>query len=201
MKVNKLTDANLIQVLNEAIAVLEDDGLVIYPTDTLYGIGARANSRIAIDKIHKLKGSDYSKPMSVIVPSLDWIFERIDNLSEEQKEFIIDRLPGAYTFIVKIKPEFQGGFKNILQNGKLGFRYPDNIFCQKLGQEFKKPYITTSVNLTGQEPIYSLGEFMDKFSKIEEKLWPDLFIDTGILPKKPASRIIDLSVYPFKVLR
>lgn len=201
METIKLTEKNLNQTLNKALQILKSGGIIVYPTDTVYGLGALSGNQKAIKKIHQFKGTNQEKPMSVIVPSLDYILKRIDNLSKEQKNFILERLPGPYTFVLKIKSEFQKEFLGLIKNGKQGFRIPKNNFCLKLAKKLGQCYITTSANLTNQPPTYSHKGFKKQLMKQKLKFWPDLFIDAGELSKNQPSKIIDLSVYPYKILR
>ncbi len=196
-----LTDKNFHMAIRKAKNILQSGGVIVYPTDTCYGLGSKVDSDKAIERLKKFKGREESKPFSVIIPSLEWILERIAGLNEERKDFILSRLPGPYTFVVKIKPEFQKDLSLVLQNEKLGFRYPDNKFCQVLAERLGFPFTTTSANISGLPPAYSLEEFEHFLSERKKHLWPQLFIDAGILPKKNPSKVIDLSVYPFKVLR
>jgi len=197
----KLNSKDLKDVVVKAAEILKRGGVLVYPTDTCYGLGAKVNSDKAISYLKRFKGREETKPFSVIVPSLEWIFKRIDNLNKERKEFILEHLPGPYTFIVKIKPKYCKEIKFVLKDQKLGFRYPDNKFCQLLAEKLGFPFTTTSANISGGSPAYSLSEFKNYLKHRPKSLWPDLFIDVRELNKTKPSKIIDLSVYPFKVLR
>jgi len=196
----KLLENNLSEVIEKSEKILRNGGVIVYPTDTCYGLGALASNSKAIEKIYNFKGREENKPFSVIVPSLDWIFKRIENLTQERKEFILDRLPGPYTFIVKIKESFLESLKPVLTKQKLGFRYPKSEFCQKLAASLNEPFTTTSANISGEPPAYSFGEFKRYLTK-DNKKYIDLFIDGGELPKNKPSTIIDISIRPYKVLR
>lgn len=116
--------------------------IFIYPTDTIYGLGCDATNEQSVEKIKELKGRDKDKPLSVIAPS----FERIE------ENFIIDLdlndyLPGAYTLILKKKnPNF---LKWVSSNDSIGVRIPNCSFTKKI-QKAGVPFITTSVNLSGE---------------------------------------------------
>jgi L-threonylcarbamoyladenylate synthase len=116
--------------------------LFIYPTDTIYGIGCDATNEASVNKIKEIKGRDKDKPLSIIAPNFKWIEEK----------FIVDvdlnkYLPGAYTIILKRKnPEF---LKWISSNDSIGIRIPANKFTKEI-QKAGKPFVTTSVNLSGE---------------------------------------------------
>ena len=159
MKILPLSSQNFGKVLEETAKALREGKVVVYPTDTCYGLGALVSFPSAIEKIREFKGREEGKPFSVIVPNLGWVYERMERLNEERKEFIEEKLPGPYTFVVKIKEEFVEELAPVLSNQKLGFRYPDNKFCQKLAELLGEPFTTTSANLSGKPPAYSYEEF------------------------------------------
>lgn len=201
MRVLKVKSQKIKEAAGEASGVLKRGGVLVYPTDTCYGLGALISDLRAVEKISRFKGREKEKPFSIIVPSLDWIFKRIANLNQERKDFILEKLPGPYTFVVRIKAEYQKEFNSVSTNGKLGFRYPDNKFSQLLAKKLGLPFTTTSANISNAPPAYSLAEFKRYLKQRPKNLWPDLFVDVGKLQKVKPSKVIDLSTYPFKVLR
>lgn len=133
--------------------------IFIYPTDTIYGIGCDATNEESVRKIRDLKARDKEKPISIIAPSIKWIKEN----------FIIDGglklekyLPGPYTLILKKKsPEF---LKFISNNDSIGIRIPDNKFCKEI-QKTGFPFVTTSVNLSGEPPALKIEDIPETISK------------------------------------
>ena len=168
---------------NKEIYLSEIKGgkIFIYPTDTIYGIGCNAKMGDSVNKIREAKNRD-TKPFSIIVPNKNWIKENC--MIETPEE--LDVLPGPYTFIVKLKnknsisPETNSGMETI------GIRIPDNWFS-KIIEESKIPFITTSVNLSGEKPLINLKDL-----KEEIKNHVDYFINVGEINGKP-STVIDLT--------
>ena len=116
--------------------------IFIYPTDTIYGLGCDATNQASVNRIKEIKGRDKDKPLSVIAPNLAWIEENLVVDYDLNKY-----LPGPYTLILRKKnPEF---LKWISLSETLGVRIPANSFTKKI-QEAKVPFITTSVNLSGE---------------------------------------------------
>lgn len=155
--------------------------IFIYPTDTIYGIGCDATNLDSVNKIKELKARDKDKPLSVIAPSVNWIKEN----------FIIDvdlkkYLPGAYTIILKRKnPEF---LKWISSNDSIGIRIPKSSFTKKI-QEAKVPFVTTSVNLSGEPFALTLEDIPEK---IKQKVDYIISIDSNEkLSGKPSTLIIN----------
>lgn len=159
--------------------------IFIYPTDTIYGIGCNAMDSDVVKRIRELKGS--SQPFSVIAPSKGWVKQYLFS-----KENFLKRLPGPYTLVFKKKnPDF---LSNVSESDSLGVRIPKHVFSE-LVHEAGIPFVTTSVNTSGQEPITKLEELSD-----EIKNAVDLIVEAGVL-KNPPSQVIDLTSKEPKVLR
>ena len=132
-------------------AILEGK-IFIYPTDTIYGLGCNALDKKAVEKIREIKKRDM-KPFSIIAPSIGWINNHLIVDLDLEKYF-----PGAYTIILmKKNPEF---FSWVSDTDRLGVRIPNSKFCDKL-RETKIPFITTSVNFSGEKPANKI-EDIDK---------------------------------------
>lgn len=152
--------------------------IFIYPTDTIYGLGCDATNEQAVEKIKQIKSRDKDKPLSIIAPSFGWIEENCI-VDADLKKY----LPGPYTIILKKKsPEF---LKHVCPEDTIRIRIPDNDFTKQI-QEAGKPFITTSVNLTGQPFAKNIGEISEE---IKNKV--DVIVDVGELNGKPSTLIID----------
>lgn len=161
----------------EIIKSIKSGKIFIYPTDTIYGLGCNALDEKAVEKIKALKKRDKEKPLSVIVPSFDWIKEHCI-IDVELEKYI----PGPYTIILKKKnPDF---LKHVSSTDSIGIRIPDNDFTLKI-QEAGVPFITTSVNV-GNEP------FATKISEISKEILDcvDVVVDVGKLSGRPSALII-----------
>jgi L-threonylcarbamoyladenylate synthase len=152
--------------------------IFIYPTDTIYGIGCNALDEKAVARIKEIKAREKDKPLSIIAPSINWINENCIVDVDLKKYF-----PGPYTIILKKKnPSFLYWVSN---TDSLGIRIPDNDFCKRI-QKSGVPFITTSVNLSG-EP------FATKIRDIREEIKnrADFIIDKGELNGEPSTLIIE----------
>ncbi|HUS50914.1 MAG TPA: L-threonylcarbamoyladenylate synthase [Candidatus Paceibacterota bacterium] len=133
--------------------------IFIYPTDTIYGIGCNALDKKAVEKIKNIKARDKDKPLSIIAPSIDWIKE---NLIVPTDFDLKKYLPGAYTIILKKK---NPGFLKLVSSGNsLGIRIPDCDFT-KIIQKSGVPFITTSVNLSGEPFALRLNDLKQEIKK------------------------------------
>jgi len=162
--------------------------IFVYPTDTIYGIGCDATNDKSVLKIRKIKHRD-KKPFSIIAPSKKWILE---NFEVKHKDFL-KKLPGPFTFVMKLKNNSTIS-KHVSYTDKVGVRIPNNSFTRRV-QKVGKPFVTTSVNISGEPHLINPSKLK---SGISEQI--DLLIDEGTLSGKP-STVIDLTGNEPKILR
>ena len=174
MKIIKTNEIDEEEILNEITV----GKIFVYPTDTIYGLGCDAENRDAVEKIKQIKQRDRNKPLSVIAPSTKWIEKNLIINTDLNKYF-----PGPYTIVLKKKnPDF---LKHVSNTDSIGIRIPDTEFT-KIIQNSGTPFITTSVNLSGESAIESVREIP---KEIEDKI--DIIIDAGRLTGRPSTLIID----------
>ena len=172
---------DLKNAIGTADAYLRSGGVIIYPTDTVYGIGCDANSKDAIAKVYRIKGISKEKPLSVMMSGFDMIQEYCETGMGD--DAILGKyLPGPYTFLIKSK-----GYLAASKNDRLGVRIPDSEFCQSLCAKLGRPIVTTSANLTGEKPPV-------RFEDIDREVLGSvgLAIDSGVTKYGAPSVIIDL---------
>ena len=164
------------------IRKIKDGSLFIYPTDTIYGLGCNALNQKAVEKLKRLKKRDLKKPLSIIAPSKKWILKN----TITKKAFLDKYLPGKYTLILKKKnPSF---LTWVSSNQTMGIRIPKNFFSN-LVRKADVPFITTSVNLSGEKPAVRLEDIP---KKIMEKV--DLIVlgkKNEKLSSKPSTIILE----------
>lgn len=161
-----------------------DEGIVfIHPTDTIYGLGADATNNKAVVKIKDIKKRQ-DRPFSVIAPSKQWIFENC-YVSDAALKWI-EKLPGPYTFILKLKN--RDCISKEVNNGAetLGVRIPDH-WISKTVNKYKKPIISTSANITGES---YMTDIEDLPSEIKDKV--SFAIYEGDKQARP-STLVDLT--------
>ncbi len=153
----------------------------IYPTDTIYGIGCNAQDDDAVDRIRKLKQRD-EKPFSIIAPGKAWIRENC--ILPEKFESEIEKLPGPFTFVLKIKN--RAVFSSSVNQGMdtIGVRIPRH-WLSKIFEELNIPIVTTSVNKSGHAPMASLEDAdKDIINNV------DFVIYEGPLRSRPSTLVI-----------
>lgn len=167
-------------VVSDAVTVLRRDGLIVYPTETVYGLGADALSDYAVHRVYEVKQRPVGKPISVAVSDEDMMFA-IAEISDEAWEFIRTFLPGPVTVVLPVKsclpPVLSGG------TGMIGIRMPQNKITCDIIAELDAPITATSANLSGT---------MAPVSKEQVNVPYDLFIEGGELSGTP-STVVDLA--------
>lgn len=170
-------------VIDEAVKVLADGGVILYPTDTVYGVGANIFNRKAVRKVYNIKKRSYLKPVSLLVSSKDAI-PLVSKASLNQLNFIDKYLPGPYTFILKkskiVPRHLTSGSANV------GVRVPKSEIACSLAKIF--PITTTSANLSNKDTLDTPEEILKQLG-----CEVDLIIDVGPLKFGNPSTIIDLT--------
>ncbi len=185
---------NLAEVAQQAVAVLAKGGVIVYPTETAYGLGADYFSDSAVAKIYAIKQRELGKALPVIVATLE-AAEQIVIFDDQTRQIVAQYWPGALTVVLPYK--LAGQKKHF--SDTLGLRISSNTFCQKLTELFVNPIVSTSANISGQGAIYSVEQIKEQFSKLEFQ--PDLFINVGNLPVTQASTIIKSVGGKIEILR
>jgi len=159
--------------------IIRKNGIVIYPTETVYGIGANIFSNVAIEKVFAIKKRDKDKPVSVAVSDLG-MMEDIVYLGVKEKRFIDMFLPGPVTVVLKKKDKIP----DILTSGSelVGIRFPAHDTTIKLIQLAGVPITSTSANISGEAPPKRVAQI---------KIAVDYIIDGGDCSGEP-STVVDL---------
>lgn len=165
--------------IKKAAWIIKNGGVVVYPTETVYGIGASIFSEKALERIFEIKKREKGKPISVAVSGLKMMDELV-YIGEKEKVFIKKFLPGPVTVLMRKKSIVP----DILTSGTdlLGIRYPDNKTAVRLIELAGVPITSTSANFSGEETPKSVGEI---------RISADYIIDGGICIGEP-STVVDL---------
>lgn len=177
--------------------VVEAGGLVVFPSDTVYGLAVDPTNQEAVDKLLAFKERWTGKAISVAVADEEMARDYVE-LSETAESIFANLLPGPFTVICQGKHRVAKGIE--AENGTLGIRLPDNEFMRKTVRVLGKPMTATSANLSGRSPHYSIEGFMATLSARKRKMI-DLVVDGGKLPRRKPSTVIDATEPEIKVLR
>ncbi len=163
---------------------IAEGAVFIHPTDTIYGIGCDATNSEAVKKIREAKQRK-TQPFSVIAPSSKWVRENCEVTPEIEKW--IEKLPGPYTIIIKLKKINAIASEVIPGKKTIGIRRPDH-WISELATEMNKPIVTTSANIVGHS-------FMTKLDNLNPNIKGKMnfILYEGEKKGKPSS-IIDLTL-------
>ena len=179
-----------VQVYDAVRSLLEAGGALIFPTDTVYGIGGSPWDERALVLVRRLKGREKSQPFTLHLPSVEAI-ERFALLNTEMRQVLGAFLPGPITFILPAREDAPPA--SVLE-GKVGIRVPSNPFFQSVMLRLDRPLFGTSVNRSGEAPLASIDMMIEQFSVV------DLLIE-GETETGVPSAIVDLTSNPPRALR
>ena len=189
-------ERNVDYAIAEAVRVLTAGGTVVYPTDTLYGLGANATDPEAVARVFRVKKRHLSKPLPIIARNLAWVKE-LAYVSPRNEEILKKIWPGKVTVILPKKdiiPEIVSGGTDTI-----GIRIPDYPLVDRLLKLYGYPITSSSANISGDEPSSRIDDIIEMF-KWETQM-PDLIIDAGTLPASLPSTVLDLTTSKPKILR
>ena len=175
-----LNEDNYKKILDKAISVLEKGGMIVYPSDTVYGIAVDGTNGDAIKKLEDLKGRRSDQKFSFNFSDQAMI-EKYLSLTERQKDILKKYLPGPYTFITA---------------DDVSVRIPKESIIVEITRAFGKPTTATSANLTGNNPATSIKNLHAKIY-----LKADLIIEDAEFEPHPPSTVVDIKDDEPKVLR
>lgn len=165
--------------IDRVVQSLRDGGVIAYPTDTTYGIGCSILNKKGIERIYQLKQRDRKKPFSFICPNLSEV-SRYAKISNAAFKILRRYLPGPYTFVLEATREVPDLL--LTRQKTVGIRIPDNLICLEIVQKLGHPIITTSANLSGEDPVGDPDLIDMNFGA-----QLDLIVDGGILTKEVSS--------------
>lgn len=179
--------------IDEIIKILSSGNIIIYPTETLYGMGADAHNEQAVEKLFKLKKRDLSKPVPVLIPHRKAIEKYAKNVSPVAQALMHAFWPGALTVIL----ESNAFPKGVASAGKVGFRLSAHPLTATLLYKFDRCITATSANIANKPTPEDPREFFKIFP-------PSSFVlveeQNPAKPSEP-STVIDCTVSPYKIVR
>ena len=180
----------------EAAITLLKDGIVVFPTDTIYGLGGNALDADVVERLFRIKHRSADKAVPVMVHSVN-MARSIAVVDHRWDELLAELWPGPYTFVFKKKKIVP----SVLTGGRdtVGIRIVDHPLCMHVLKDFEGPITCTSANISEESVPRNVGELIRTFENEKER--PDLVIEAGDPPAEHPSTVIDLSTSPPKIVR
>jgi len=196
LKVNPENLRESEEAIIEAAKIMLAGGTVVFPTDTVYGLGGDATSEKAIEKIFKIKGRDERKPLSVVVRDLA-MAKKVAYVDVRLEKALNLIWPGAITVILPNREKLP----RILTAGRpgIGLRVPDYKLTHLLTENMGRPYVATSANLSGEIATTKIQSIFKYFEGRVHR--PDLILDAGDLKFSQPSTVLDLTGRAPKIVR
>lgn len=182
-----------LDAIDEAVAVLRQGGIVVYPTETAYAIGCDATNAAAVKRIFTLKKRDASKPMPMIVGTSE-MARRFARLDASDRALAEAFWPGPLTLVLGAKKGIAKGV--VSRRGEIALRVSGAAVARELSRRLGRPVVSTSANRSGGANPYLLADVLRDFG-----LAPDLCLDGGRLPRRRPSTIVRCSENACEMLR
>ncbi len=160
-------------------------GVIMYPTDTVYGLGADAENAAAVEKIRMIKGRDEAKPMLALVADTAML-AHYAHVNASAEKLSTHFFPGPLSLVLKVKDE---RLSAIAKEGSVGFRVPNHLFCLLLSKALGCAIVSTSVNKSGETPSRDVATMLHALGEATTAI--DLVIDQGQLPTGEPSTVVD----------
>ena len=174
--------------------VFKEDTLMVFPTDTVYGLGGNGRDESVVSRIYRVKQRSEDKPLTLHLFSREDVSKYVLDISERQKNLIENLLPGPYTVILPANSEAPE--VSVSREKKVGIRVPESDSFRNLEEYIDFPMVGTSVNKSGEPPMMDFDRIVEEFGGIV-----DLFIESEEEMSGESSTVLDLTFDPPKVIR
>jgi L-threonylcarbamoyladenylate synthase len=182
------------KIIGRAAAQINDGGLVVFPTNSFYGLGAKALDVHAVEKVYQAKRRNPKKPLLILITSLTDLSELVQEIPAVSERIIKAFWPGRVTLVFHASPSLPA--KLIGHTGKIGIRLAGHPVASALVQAVGSPVTATSANLSGHVGAVSVnGLEKEMLASV------DLVLDAGTLAGGTGSTVLDVTVDPPAVLR
>lgn len=174
------------EIIEKAVQRLRNKEVIVYPSDTVYGLGCLSTSDQAVERVYDIKQREKHKPFLVLVSDMEMAFDFF-HIDKRQKEVLDNYWPGPYTFLLKEKDSLSPLLPG--EDGAIGVRLPKNDFIIRMVDRVGEPVVSTSLNLSGRDVLDSPDSIESEFGHH----LPDMVIDVGEIEGGTPSTLMDLT--------
>jgi L-threonylcarbamoyladenylate synthase len=180
--------------MKDTVEIVKNGGIIIYPTDTAFGIGCRIDNHAAVDRLFKIRRRPIEQAMPVLVSSIEMALSYYLDASDVVRRLMKDYWPGALTIVARCNKNYidspiRGGGKNI------GLRMPNHPIILEMIKRVGVPILGPSANFHGDPTPYSTADLNPELVKLVDCVVP------GECTVKQASTVVDCTVNPYKIIR
>jgi L-threonylcarbamoyladenylate synthase len=180
--------------LAEAIRVLRGGGVVAFPTETFYGLGADARNETAVEQIFRIKGRNFRNPISVIVADESEVIPLVEEIPAAAQFLMNTFWPGPLTLVFRASSSVLP--RLTADTGKIGIRVSSHPLAGLLAGGLGGPLTATSANLSGEPECSSAAAVIRSLGEL-----PGAVVDGGETPGGTGSTIVDVTIFPPRILR
>ena len=191
----KIISSKDIKVIEVSINTLKKEKVIVFPTDTVYGLLCDISSKKAVNLLFKIKKRNKKKPLPIFVGNIS-LAKKIAHINKKQERFLKKVWPGQVTVILKSKKKY---FEGVSKNNRIGLRIPKYKLLNNLLKKIKIPLSGTSANISKKPSSTNIEKIINQFKS--EKNQPDLIVGANKLKKSEPSTIVDLTKSDIKILR
>jgi L-threonylcarbamoyladenylate synthase len=178
----------------DIVAALRRGEIIVFPTETLYGLGADALNSRAVERVFQLKGRDRNNPIPVLVANRAMLHTLVARIPDRAKRLMDCFWPGPLTLVLPARKDIPSPLLNA--NGGIGVRISSHPIATQLVASLRRPLTATSANPSGKEPARTVDEAKGYFADTVE-----LFIDGGRLESKTGSTVVEVLNSEVKIIR
>lgn len=182
------------EAFTRAVAALKRGAVIVFPTETLYGLGADAFNKTAVERIVSLKGRNPENPIPVIIADREMLNDVVTEVSPVAQKLIERFWPGPLTLVLPAKKNLSEQLLN--RDGGIGIRISSHPLAARLARELGHPLTATSANPSGKEPARTVAEAKGYFS---DKL--EIFLDGGRLEGSKGSTVVEIVENNLRIIR
>ena len=180
--------------LVQAIAAIKRGEVIVFPTETLYGLGADALNDEAVEKVFQLKGRDSQNPIPVLIADQEMLHRLVAEISPTAEMLMETFWPGALTIVLPARANLPQPIVN--STGGVGVRISSQPIANQLIKDLRRPLTATSANPSGRQAACTLQQAKSYFAEAI-----DIFIDGGKLPSKIGSTVVEIIEDKIKIIR
>ena len=180
--------------INSIADVVRNGGVIVYPTDTIYGLGCLGRNSAAVSRILGIKSREENKGFLLLIPDLNWVSTLTSEVPGTFYRLAAKFWPGTVTFLLPANPNLPASIRGT--RGLVGLRNPDCPYLGRVMKAIPGPLLSTSANISGRDTPPTVAEL--KKLLLDQV---DIFVDGGEVADPVPSTVVDLSVTPPRVVR
>lgn len=182
----------------KAVKIMQKGGVLVYPTETVYGLGCDPFNKKAVEMVYKIKGREFNKPLILLAENRA-VVERNFSLNKKEKDLMQKFWPGALSLILKPKERLKKQLSQKYFKQKIAVRVSPNKFACRLAHGLDGFIVSTSANYSGKPDCYSYSAIKDQFKNKKNK--PYAIFNVGRLKKGKPSTVVEVKGNELVVLR